>query len=120
LGDQGYSLAFFTYRHPEAEGENDVFHAVMKLDVGNYQDVEHLKDVDPLEVDAHIAKGWEITSTSISTKFIRMIRRRAPSEAPSELRQIGDIQDRESMHNTPEERILISPELRAQRGRGTA
>ena len=69
LAEQGYTVSHFST-------ENSTLSAIMKLDIG-YQDVVNLKDVDPLEVDKHISEGWEICSTSISTKFIRMIRRKA-------------------------------------------
>jgi hypothetical protein len=42
----------------------------------DYSNVTNLKDVPPNEVDTHIADGWEITSTSISTKFVRMVKRK--------------------------------------------
>lgn len=47
----------------------------MYLDKGAYEDVKHLADVTPQDVDTYLANGWEITSTSISTKFVRMIKR---------------------------------------------
>lgn len=50
--------------------------AILKLDTGNYENVTNLKDVDPLEVDKHISEGWEIASCSISTKFVRMVKRK--------------------------------------------
>lgn len=53
-----------------------VFLVYMYLDVGNYEDVTNLKDVPPEEVDTHIMQGWEIASASISTKFVRMVKRR--------------------------------------------
>jgi len=49
--------------------------ALMVLDVGNYEGVTNLKDVASIEVDDYLAQGWEIASASISTKFVRMVRR---------------------------------------------
>ena len=49
--------------------------AIMYLDKGNYEDVTNLADVAPPDVDQYLANGWEIASTSISTKFVRMIKR---------------------------------------------
>ena len=46
-----------------------------ELGQNDYSNVTNLKDVPPSEVDDYIADGWEITSTSISTKFVRMVKR---------------------------------------------
>lgn len=66
----GYTAVF------AGNGEGGLW-AVLKIENGNYQDVTNLKDVAPEEVDRHISEGWEIASCSISTKFVRMIWRRA-------------------------------------------
>lgn len=50
-------------------------HFFMYLDTGNYDDVTNLADVVPTDVDTYLANGWKITSTSLSTKFVRMIKR---------------------------------------------
>ena len=52
-----------------------VWYAFIELK-GGYENVTNLKDVPSEEVDSYIAKGWEIASTSISAKFIRMVKRR--------------------------------------------
>ena len=52
-----------------------VWYAFIELKSG-YENVTNLKDVPPEEVDSHITQGWEIASASISTKFVRMIKRR--------------------------------------------
>ena len=52
-----------------------VWYAFIELK-GGYENVTNLKDVPSEEVDNYIAKGWEIASTSISAKFIRMVKRR--------------------------------------------
>ena len=76
LDNQGYSLVFWDYRQVESSIDTKMYHCIMKLDTG-YQDVVNLKDVATEEVDKHISEGWEITSTSLSTKFVRMIKRKA-------------------------------------------
>ena len=65
LADAGYRLVFI-----------DGNRAFMEYRGNDYSNVTNLKDVPPHEVDQHIADGWEITSTSISTKFIRMVKRK--------------------------------------------
>ena len=65
LEDAGYRLVFV-----------DGGRAFMEYRGNDYSNVTNLKDVPPNEVDQHIADGWEITSTSISTKFIRMVKRK--------------------------------------------
>ena len=56
-------------------GHTNGWHYVMYLDKGNYDNVTNLADVSPQDVDRYLANGWEIASTSISTKFVRMIKR---------------------------------------------
>lgn len=72
--DLGYTAVF-----AGTNGEGGLW-ALMKIENGNYQDVTNLKDVEPTEVDGYIAEGWEITSTSISTKFIRMVKRKTSEQ----------------------------------------
>lgn len=48
---------------------------LMYLDTGNYDNVTNLADVSPQDVDLYLLNGWEIAATSISTKFVRMIKR---------------------------------------------
>ena len=78
LAEVGYILASFNYVAGDNQDLNDVYHAVMKLDEGSYEGVTNLRDVSPELVDDALASGWEIASSSISTKFVRMIRRRKP------------------------------------------
>jgi hypothetical protein len=47
----------------------------MKWDSESYADVTGLRDVALEDVDAHIVEGWEIASWSLSTKFVRMVKR---------------------------------------------
>ena len=56
-------------------GHTAGWHYVMKLEKGSYEDVTNLADVSPNDVDQYLENGWEIASTSISTKFVRMIKR---------------------------------------------
>lgn len=65
LEGSGYRLVFV-----------DGNRAFMEYRGNDYSNVTNLKDVPPDEVDQYIADGWEITSTSISTKFIRMVKRK--------------------------------------------
>jgi len=53
--------------------------ALMVLDVGNYDGVTNLKDVPSDEVDDYLVQGWTIASASISTKFVRMVKRNIDS-----------------------------------------
>ena len=69
--NQGYKLHTVGHRHDQRLG----YYAVMYLDKGNYEDVTNLADVSPSDVDQYLENGWEIASTSISTKFVRMIKR---------------------------------------------
>ena len=52
------------------------FYAVMKLGENDYSDVIQIKDVAPELATEAIANGLEPVSMSLSTKFIRMVRRK--------------------------------------------
>ena len=76
LADEGYILHQFT---SQVEQEfKTAFYAVMKLGENDYSNVVALRDVVPELVDDAIASGWELVSTSLSTKFCRMVRRKQP------------------------------------------
>ena len=68
---QGYKLHTVGWR----QDQRLAYYAIMYLDKGSYEDVTNLADVSPSDVDQYLANGWEIASTSISTKFVRMIKR---------------------------------------------
>jgi hypothetical protein len=76
--DLGYHLHSFQVNHiayPDGSSERyETF--IMVLGKPDYHDVTNLADVKPMDVDTYLARGWEIASTSISTKFVRMIKRR--------------------------------------------
>lgn len=76
LADEGYILASFNPVHEPTNMDETAFYAVVKIDEGNYENVIALKDVAPELVTDALSAGWEITSTSLSTKFVRMIRRK--------------------------------------------
>jgi len=65
------------YPHP-IPNDSPAWYAFIELDDTGYENVTNLKDVPPEEVDAHIVEGWQIASASISTKFVRMVKRRKP------------------------------------------
>ena len=76
LAEQGYILHQFT---SQVEQEfKTAFYAVMKIDEGSYENVEALRDISPELVTDALAEGWSICSTSLSTKFVRMVRRKQP------------------------------------------
>jgi hypothetical protein len=70
-------VAFSKYDNPRTK--NVERQAWGRLITSTVSAAEILKDVAPEEVDRHLAEGWEIASTSISTKFVRMVLRRAPA-----------------------------------------
>ena len=77
LSEQGYILHQFT---SQVEQEfKTAFYAVMKLgDDNNYENVTNVRDISPELVDEAISLGWTPGSLSLSTKFVRMIRRKQP------------------------------------------
>ena len=76
LAEQGYILHQFT---SQVEQEfKTAFYAVMKLGENDYSNVVALRDVVPELVTEAIENNWEIVSTSLSTKFVRMVRRKQP------------------------------------------
>jgi hypothetical protein len=75
LAEQGYILHDFT---SQVEQEfKTAFYAVMKLGENDYSDVIQIKDVAPELATEAIANGLEPVSMSLSTKFIRMVRRKS-------------------------------------------
>lgn len=64
LTDLGYQLKSGSFDY-----------AWLYLPIEKYHDVTNLKDVPSDDVDSYLADGWEIASASISTKFIRMVKR---------------------------------------------
>jgi len=42
---------------------------------GKYSDVINVKDVPTKEVREYIMKGWEVGSLSLSTRFVRMVKK---------------------------------------------
>lgn len=82
FAEEGYKLHSITPH--EGIGRTN-WRIVMYLDVG-YKNVTNLADVKPQDVDLYLINGWEIASTSISTKFVRMILRegRGVTETGSE------------------------------------
>lgn len=73
--DRLNNLAEFGYEIYQVRDEFIVMQ-LKEPGANDYSNVTNLKDVPPAEVDQHIADGWEITSTSISTKFVRMVKRK--------------------------------------------
>ena len=74
LADEGYTLHQFT-AHIEQEFKT-AFYAVMKLGENDYSNVTQIKDIVPELADDAINSGWEPVSMSLSTKFIRFVKRR--------------------------------------------
>ena len=74
LAEQGYILHQFT---SQVEQEfKTAFYAVMKLGENDYSNVTQIKDIVPELADDAINSGWEPVSMSLSTKFIRFVKRR--------------------------------------------
>jgi len=72
LADVGYTFKAFM----ESEDLHELI-AIMSIAENDYSNVESLRDVAPELVDDAIHKGgYEIASCSISTKFVRMVRRK--------------------------------------------
>jgi len=79
----GYELYGQPERRPMKPGEStDTWFFVMRVQGSGYENVTNLKDVPPVEVDHHLAEGWDIASASISTKFVRMVKRDKQPEQP--------------------------------------
>ena len=79
---QGYKVHTFTTQYEEGEHQGTGYTryiALMMLDVGNYDGVTNIADVPTSEAQRYLEAGWEIASASISTKFVRMIKRAAES-----------------------------------------
>ena len=51
-----------------------MFYAIVKLAEDSYEGVTNLRDVAPELVDECLRNNWRIASSSISTKFVRMVR----------------------------------------------
>ena len=63
LSEVGYKVHTYTSEYALMEIKDD------------YHGVTNLKDIPPNEVDDFIVNGWTIASASISTKFVRMVKR---------------------------------------------
>ena len=76
--EKGYKVRSIhpNFESYEAEKGSSIWYAFIELDTGGYENVTNLKDVPSEDVDRHITQGWEIASSSISTKFVRMVKRR--------------------------------------------
>ena len=76
---QGYKLNTFTITEIQEDecGRHPQYVAVMSLNEldSKYLGVINLEDVPPSDVDRHLADGWIIASASISTKFVRMVKK---------------------------------------------
>jgi len=72
FAEDGYKLAKAGTKDNIDVGQ--YYYGVMYLDLG-YRNVTNLADVKPQDVDKYLDNGWEIASTSISTRFVRMIKR---------------------------------------------
>ena len=77
-GYRVHSYTYATYYYPDEGILEHKYTALMYLDIGNYEGVTNLADITPQDVDLYLSQGWEIASTSISTKFVRMIKRATP------------------------------------------
>jgi len=64
LADVGYRVHTFDHDY-----------ALMSFQENQYAGVTNLRDAIPAEVDRYLSLGWEIASASISTKFVRMVKR---------------------------------------------
>lgn len=74
LAEQGYTLHQFT---SQVEQEfKTAFYAVMKTSDNDYSNVVQIKDIIPELADEAINSGWEPVSMSLSTKFIRFVKRK--------------------------------------------
>ena len=75
--EKGYKVrsVYPNFESYEVEKGSSIWYAFIELDTGGYENVTNLKDVPSDEVDSHIVQGWEIASASISTKFVRMVKR---------------------------------------------
>ena len=73
----GYKVKGYypNFESSAVDGSGPIWYASLELDNGGYENVTNLRDVPPEEVDSHIIQGWEIASASISTKFVRMVKR---------------------------------------------
>ena len=77
----GYKVHTFTTQFEPGEYQGTGWRrytALMVLDVGNYEGVTNIADVPTNEAQRYLEAGWEIASASISTKFVRMIKRATP------------------------------------------
>jgi len=77
----GYKVHTFTIQYEQSEFPGIGYRryiALMVLDVGNYDGVTNIADVPTGDTQRYLDNGWEIASASISTKFVRMIKRATP------------------------------------------
>ena len=77
-GYRVHSYTYATYHYPDEGILEDKYTALLYLDVGNYDGVTNIADVPTGDTQRYLDNGWEIASASISTKFVRMIKRATP------------------------------------------
>ena len=78
FSEDGYRVHSYTYvENALGEGE-EMWTAILYLDIGNYEGVTNIADIPTAEAQRYLDAGWEIASASISTKFVRMIKRGTP------------------------------------------
>ena len=73
LADEGYTFKCMNVSDHE---DTPFLIGVMVIGESDYSNVVSLRDVAPELVDDAIAGGFEIVSSSLSTKFVRMVRRK--------------------------------------------
>lgn len=71
LAEKGYTFKAFM----ESE-DMHMLVAVMSIAENDYSNVIAIKDVSPELANDALSAGWEPVSMSLSTKFIRMVRRK--------------------------------------------
>lgn len=75
LADEGY---IFKSMNVSDHDDTPFLIGVMAFAEDSYEGVEALRDVAPELVTEALQNNWQICSTSLSTKFVRMIKRRKP------------------------------------------
>ena len=74
----GYRVHSYNYTEYYDNGTLcKTYTALMYLDIGNYEGVTNIADVPTADAQRYLDEGWEVASASISTKFVRMIKREA-------------------------------------------
>ena len=77
--EKGYKVrsVYPNFESYEAEKGSSIWYAFIELDTGGYEDVTMVADAPEETANVLLAKkeGWEIASTSVSSKFYRMVKR---------------------------------------------